>query len=426
MKSPALRYGGEGIGGDGNGDSEGLKQKLIDEFGDILEVSLIIVIAGDRDIQKEYEKIREILIPLADSARAEQATNFDPSGLGSWAEIEGLASEVGTSGNGISTENATTISDYSDTEAPKFTHQADLGDADKVESLELIFPNFKEHTIKFILKNSNGDLERAFDELLDRQFLHESGDLPKGIDGFCVPDHGSQSPQGKTKSSRSRTNSRKNKLSLSYTVVSPTINDAELEDAPGPSQLPKTMYRPASSRMATSEPSPFTEPYDWQVIPKRAVPPRAITAPATPDLEASRSHLRAAAVLNRLGPLGRQGNVVYIERAREAARVSLAKAAIMAERLVNQQSTASKIDLHGVTVLDGVRIAKHRVWQWWGNLGEGREQTAKEGGFTVITGVGHHSAGGVSRLRQAVGAALKNDGWRVEPLTGQFYVTGRL
>ncbi|KAK0708146.1 hypothetical protein B0H67DRAFT_496559, partial [Lasiosphaeris hirsuta] len=396
------------------------------EFGNILEVSLILVIAGDRDIEKEYDEIRKTLTPLADSARAEQATGFDPSGLGSWAEVEGFASEVGTSGNGISTENATTISDYSETETPKFTHQAHLGEADKVESLQLIFPNFREHTIKFVLKSSNGDLERAFDELLDRQFLHESGDLPKGIDGFYVPGDGSQSPRGKTKASRSRTNSRKNKLSLSYTVVSPTINDAELEGASGPSQLSKTTDRPVSSRMASSEPSPVTEPYDWQAITKRPAAARAITASATPDLEASRSNLRAAAALSRLGPLGRQGTVVYIDRAREAARLSLAKTAVMAERLVNQQSTASKIDLHGVTVLDGVRIAKHRVWQWWDNLGEARGRTARESGFTIITGVGHHSAGGVSRLRQAVGTALKNDGWRVEPLTGQFYITGRM
>ena len=106
----------------------------------------------------------------------------------------------------------------------------------------------------------------------------------------------------------------------------------------------------------------------------------------------------------------------------------MAKTANLAETLVNQQSTATTIDLHGVTVLDGVRIAKHRVWQWWDNLGEGgRVKMAKhDEGFTVVTGVGNHSVGGVSRLRQAVGAALKNDGWKVDVLTGKFRVTGRV
>jgi hypothetical protein len=75
--------------------------------------------------------------------------------------------------------------------------------------------------------------------------------------------------------------------------------------------------------------------------------------------------------------------------------------------------------------MDGVRIAKQRVWSWWNNLGEERRALARRDGFTIITGVGKHSVGGVSRLRQAVGAYLRYDGWRVETLTGRFYVTGR-
>jgi hypothetical protein len=124
--------------------------------------------------------------------------------------------------------------------------------------------------------------------------------------------------------------------------------------------------------------------------------------------------------------LERLGAAYYIQEARRETQLSLAKTANMAEALVNQQSTSSRIDLHGVTVLDGVRIAKHRVWQWWDNLGDERVRVARQQGFTIVTGVGKHSANGVSRLRQAVGAALRNDGWKTETLTGQFYVTGRL
>jgi hypothetical protein len=127
-----------------------------------------------------------------------------------------------------------------------------------------------------------------------------------------------------------------------------------------------------------------------------------------------------------MGPLGRQGAVVYTERAREEIRTFSAQASVMAEALVAQQSTDSMLDLHGVFVMDGVRIAKQRVWAWWNSLGENRKALAKRQGFTVVTGVGKHSAGGVSRLRQAVGAYLKNDGWKMETLTGSFYVTGRV
>jgi hypothetical protein len=381
------------------------------EFSTVLDESLILAIVDERDIEKEYGDIRIILDTLADTARAEQLTGFDPSGLGCWAETEALVSdEAATTGNGVSTENATTLSEYSDGDIPKFTHRLDIGEAEKTENLQLIFPNFKEHTIKFVLKQNGGDLERAFDHLLDRQFLEESGELPRGVDGFYTPDGAPQKGRGP---GRNRTRKGKAKLAVSYTVVSPVSDDAEIEGVSGPSSVP------ATSRLTSRTPSNHPSPASLSM-------PKANFTSAMPDLQASRSHMRAAASLSRLGPLGRQGAMVYIQRAREEARLSLAKTANMAELLVNQQSTPTKIDLHGVTVLDGVRIAKHRVWQWWENLGEGRERTAKLQGFTVVTGVGRHSANGVSRLRQAVGAALKNDGWRVETLTGQFYVTGRV
>jgi hypothetical protein len=381
------------------------------EFSAVLDESLILAIADERNVEKEYDDIKSILSSLADTARAEQLTGFDPSGLGCWAETEAQGSDdIATAGNGLSTENGTTVSEYSDGDVPKFTHRLDIGEAEKIENLQLIFPNFKEHTIKFVLKQNGGDLERAFDHLLDRQFLEESGELPRGLDGFYAPDGAPQKGRGP---GRNRTRKGKAKLDLSYTVVSPVSDDADIEGASGPSSVPATSR--VRSRTASTRPGPSSLPTS-----------KADFTAAIPDLQASRSDMRAAASLSRLGPLGRQGAIVYIQRAREEARLSLAKTANMAELLVNQQSTATKIDLHGVTVLDGVRIAKHRVWQWWENLGEGRERTAKSLGFTVITGVGRHSANGVSRLRQAVGAALRNDGWRVETLTGQFYVTGRV
>lgn len=116
------------------------------------------------------------------------------------------------------------------------------------------------------------------------------------------------------------------------------------------------------------------------------------------------------------------------ERAREQLGRSRAAQAETYEALVDEQSSAGRIDLHGVPVADGVRIALERTRGWWAGLGEDRARRAREeegGGFTVVTGLGIHSAKGVSRLRQDVGAALKRDGWRVRTETGQFVVTGR-
>ena len=127
----------------------------------------------------------------------------------------------------------------------------------------------------------------------------------------------------------------------------------------------------------------------------------------------------------RKGGYYRQGAVVYHERAREQALHSHAMSSAAADLLVDKQSSRNKIDLHGVSVRDGVRIARTRVQAWWDNLGEFRIRKAREDPYTVVTGLGRHSASGVSQLRQAVLAALFQDGWKASVETGCFVVTGR-
>ena len=118
---------------------------------------------------------------------------------------------------------------------------------------------------------------------------------------------------------------------------------------------------------------------------------------------------------------------VLAERAREQLGRSKAAQSEAYEALVDGNSSAGHIDLHGVPVADGVHIALERTQEWWAALGEDRARRARCGeGFTVVTGLGNHSSGGVSRMRQDVGAALKRAGWRVRTETGQFVVTGKV
>ena len=388
-----------------------------------MDESLIILIANERDLVKEYAQIRDILNELAGPARAEAATGFDPSGLGSLTE-EGLRNDETTaSGNEISGDSvadySTTVSDFSDqSEGSKFTDQTNLSDAQKVQELKMIFQDqFKDHTLNFILKRSNGNLERAFDELLNRQYLEDSGSLPKGVNGF-FSDEGQ--PSRKNKSGRARkTNSKNEKLTIEFKTVSPTIDDGELEGA-------KDFVPSAGSRISGSSPRPLSPAVRPSLSTRSTTSSITTTLPPPTDLTPA-ANLRAAAALRRMGPLGRQAAHVYTDRARSETRALTAHASRVAEVRVNQQSTDTTLDLHGAFVLDGVRITKQRVWGWWEGLdGEFRNAEAKKRGFTVVTGVGKHSAGGVSRLRQAVGAYLKNDGWRIEVLTGSFYVTGRI
>ena len=170
----------------------------------------------------------------------------------------------------------------------------------------------------------------------------------------------------------------------------------------------------------------------WQVVTRKKRPPGAqspTTVPSGAD-EIIRSNAHAATSLYRKGasnPLYRQAVAVYAERIRKDTRVAQEAASACYDQLVDSQSTSVKIDLHGVPVIDGVRIAKSRIWHWWESLDrEDRGRIAAIDGFTIVTGVGHHSSGGISRLRQAVGTALRNDGWRMQTLTGEFFITGRV
>ncbi|KAK3316061.1 hypothetical protein B0H66DRAFT_276154 [Apodospora peruviana] len=405
--------------------TEELLKKLINEFGTVLDETLIISLANDWNIQTQYDELRSILLGLAETAAAEEATGFDPSGL-SGENVRTPDEIAANSESSPTTDNTTVVSDsgyMSDPNQPaSFSdNQANLTDEDKIEGLRLIFGlSFKDHTLKLILKKAGGDLGRAFDELINRQALLDAGDLPKSVDGFYVSD-GEGYFQGKGKSGGVKAKNggggkKKQLVSLDYSVVSPIDDDLELEGAKGPIVLSSTTKRPLPQTVGSSR---TTSP---------------VMGFGSGSGSNSSSNLRASATAlssGRKGPWGRQGAIVYTERARAEAQTSAANALRMANQAVDEQLRKNpfQIDLHGVTVLDGVKIAKQRVWNWWDGLDSEwgtREAQAKRNSFTIVTGVGHHSANGVSRLRQAVGVMLKGDEWKVEAGTGLFVVVGRV
>jgi hypothetical protein len=358
--------------------------------------------------------------------------------LGSLADPEtSRREETVTSGDGPESswaENATSFSEYSDDKCENrcVTSPADLTDEQKIQELRVVFQDrWKDHTLQHALKSANGSLEDALDALLNRQYLEESGEYMKGVDAFFVDDEDEGgASKGKSQRQRKQKAPKKKVVPIAYKAVSSsgTDDDAELQSAkdfatskPTPRQpvaLPMrpliTIPRPITTSLPTSPTSPGTGPSS------------GFSTPITPD--ALDHSLRAAAQLRRMGPLGRQGAVVYTERFQSARAALAEQASREAEALVERRSSATLIDLHGVFVMDGVRIARTKLWGWWNELEpEGRKDLARKGGgFTVVTGIGRHSEGGVSRMRQAVGAYLKNDGWKFETLTGKFLVTGRV
>ncbi|TGJ88177.1 hypothetical protein E0Z10_g572 [Xylaria hypoxylon] len=125
-------------------------------------------------------------------------------------------------------------------------------------------------------------------------------------------------------------------------------------------------------------------------------------------------------------PLMRQAAGFYADRGRSEAATQRQLTSVEAELLVDQQSTGDTIDLHGVSVQDGVDISIDRVWNWWNALGENKVRKARDDGLKVVTGLGRHSSDGKSRLRINVFKALVADGWKVQVLTGAYLVTGRI
>ncbi|KAK8053909.1 hypothetical protein PG996_013210 [Apiospora saccharicola] len=203
------------------------------------------------------------------------------------------------------------------------------------------------------------------------------------------------------------------KYDISYSVAS-SAADGELLSSNGVIDL---RAKPASSSGPTT---PVNGAFPTNL--------RSATA-SVQTLTAMRDHsYNSAAAAFRKGrsdPVFRLAAGYYSERAREQAGAQRNAASIEAGYLVEQSSTADKIDLHGLTVQDGVNIALQYVRKWWDRLGEDKVRKARDGGFTVVTGIGKHNSDGKSRLRTNVCKALLADGWKVEVLTGQFLVTGR-
>ncbi|KAJ8117767.1 hypothetical protein ONZ43_g4131 [Nemania bipapillata] len=122
-----------------------------------------------------------------------------------------------------------------------------------------------------------------------------------------------------------------------------------------------------------------------------------------------------------------QAAAFYAERARSEAANHREALSTEADLRVDQQSNSTMINLHGVSVRDGVRIALERVWIWWESLSpeEKTRKAMRDGGFKVITGLGRHNANGKSPLRDTVFKALADDGWKLEILTGHCVIIGR-
>ncbi|CZT16538.1 uncharacterized protein RCC_02372 [Ramularia collo-cygni] len=139
---------------------------------------------------------------------------------------------------------------------------------------------------------------------------------------------------------------------------------------------------------------------------------------------------QAAYRKSRSNPLMGGAAAYYSQEGRNLSALSSQATARSADQLAARQSSSTEVDLHGIDVLNGIRIAQERVGQWWASLGENRVNgrvgaESRQAGYRIVVGLGTHSIGGKGKLGPAVSKALRNQGWRIENQGAAILVRGR-
>jgi len=190
--------------------------------------------------------------------------------------------------------------------------------------------------------------------------------------------------------------------------------------------LPLPSLIPQYSRPDPSISSPTTASHSTTITTSLPPHPPSFSSPHAPPHSHLASHYfsRAAAHHASRSPAA----TYYASLARTHLSTAQAQTSAAASALAAKQSTRTSVDLHGVSVKDGVRIARERVEGWWQ---DGAAEWAREGKvqgsgrYRIIVGLGRHSEGGKGRLGPAVGGMLVREGWRVEVGQGELIVRGK-
>ncbi|KAJ3472713.1 hypothetical protein NLG97_g10771 [Lecanicillium saksenae] len=185
--------------------NEPFLQKLVDSFRTLLDESLVTAIASDYELYKKsgYAAATEVLQSLSQDVPAEENSGFNPSGVLGFQDGESQGTkdtQTVTSATSISQHasakqqadsmSSASSSDFADAtwEAPRVTSFNNDSVEDKSLQLRVMFPEIKEFDISYALKKSNSDFQSALDHLLNMQYLVETGQQTKGIDGFAQED----------------------------------------------------------------------------------------------------------------------------------------------------------------------------------------------------------------------------------------------
>lgn len=196
------------------------------ELRSLLDETTILSIAGDYDLADpaQLAAVREVLLTIAKDVPLEEATGFNPSGLGPEEEAATNGDRDGHHGRrdgssaggyqggsrggaGLSDDGLTTASTATTTttegmaalsldgaSSPRSASVAQqVGDifdgltaAEKEQQLQEMFTSLKLVDVRLALKKAGGDAGVAIDSLLNLQWLEQTGQRVKGVDGFYL------------------------------------------------------------------------------------------------------------------------------------------------------------------------------------------------------------------------------------------------
>lgn len=114
--------------------------------------------------------------------------------------------------------------------------------------------------------------------------------------------------------------------------------------------------------------------------------------------------------------------IYYADQGKEHGAKLKKYSDMAAEALVSENSGEYTLDLHGVTVQQALKIANERVTDWWVKTTSTDSRAVTP--FHIITGMGTHSKGGVSKLGPAVSKMLLKGNWKIEVSNGHIIVRG--
>lgn len=194
------------------------------ELRSLLDETTILSIAGDYDLSdpSQLAAVREVLLTIAKDVPLEEATGFNPSGLGpeevangsggdhdnhhdrrdgsSAGGYQGSRGGAGLSDDGLTTASTATTtttegmatlsldgasSPSSAAVAYQFSGIFDgLTATEKEQQLQEMFTSLKLVDVRLALKKAGGNAGVAIDSLLNLQWLEQTGQRVKGVDGF--------------------------------------------------------------------------------------------------------------------------------------------------------------------------------------------------------------------------------------------------